>query len=113
MIPGRVSDCRCRHGSQISTPRHSTSPTLNVRPTSSFEPHAAHDHLPPRLRAAQPDVLEHLGLDQRDRAARPLAVLAVVPVALEPVSRDRGHGVDRAQRVGLADRDRLDLHRPA
>ena len=94
MIPGRVNDCRCRHGSQISTPRHSTSPTLKSPPDQLVQTHTPHDYLAPRLRAAQPDVLQHLGLDQGDRAARPLPVCSVVPVALEPVSRDRGHGLD-------------------
>ena len=36
MIPGRVSDCRWRHGSQSSTPTHSTSPTRKRLPTRSF-----------------------------------------------------------------------------
>src|SRR5215469_3807641 len=36
MIPGRVSRCRCWHGSQSSTPMHSTSPTRNRLPTRSL-----------------------------------------------------------------------------
>src|SRR5215831_15895051 len=36
MMPGRVSSCRWLQGSQISTPRHSTSPTRNRLPIRSF-----------------------------------------------------------------------------
>ena len=36
------------------------------------QPHAADDDLPARLRPGEADVLEHLGLDQRERAARAL-----------------------------------------
>jgi hypothetical protein len=36
MIPGRVISSRCRHGSQSSTPRHSTSPTRKRLPTRLF-----------------------------------------------------------------------------
>ena len=38
MMPGRVSFCRWRHGSQSSTPAHSTSPIRNRLPTRSLTP---------------------------------------------------------------------------
>ena len=53
------------------------------------EAHAADDDLPPRLRPGQADVLEHLGLDQRQRPARAGSVRAEVAVALEPLPGDR------------------------
>ena len=42
-------------------------------PDEVVQPHAADDDLPPRLGAGEADVLERLGLDQRQRAARALA----------------------------------------
>ena len=68
------------------------------------QPHAANDDLPARLRARQPDVLERLGLDQRQRPAGPLALRAEVAVALEPAPGDGAHEVDRRERVRRADR---------
>src|SRR5207248_6236733 len=70
--------------------------------------HAADDDLPARLGARQPDLLERLRLDQRQRSARPLAVGAEVPVALEPAARDRAHEVDRREPVRGTDVDRFD-----
>ena len=99
MIPGRVSDCRCRHGSQSSTPRHSTSPTSKPLADEVVQPHAAHDDLAPRLRAGQADVLEHLGLDQRERAARPLAVRAVCRSPSSPQPATARHRLDRRERI--------------
>ena len=71
--------------------------------------HAAGHDLTARLRAAEADVLEHLGFDQRDRIAGAPPV-AEVPVALEPLPGNSANGLDGAERVGVPDRDRVDLH---
>src|SRR5581483_4903377 len=60
--------------------------------------HAAHGDLPARLAHAEPDVLDVLGLDERQRLPGLRAVGVEVPVALEPLASERPHGVDRLQR---------------
>ena len=110
MIPGRVSDSRCLQGSQSSTPSTSTSPTREPLADEGVQPHPADDDLPARGGRAQTDVFEHLGLDQGERAPGPLPGRVVMPVALEAVALDGVDRFDGAQRVRLADRDRVDLH---
>ena len=54
-----------------------------------WQPDAARDHLTARLRPGQPDLLERLRLDQRQRTTGPLAVGTEVAVALEPAAGHR------------------------
>src|SRR6266516_2738543 len=81
--------------------------TVHVADPEAFahqvvHPDAANDHLASRLGAGEADVLEHLRLDQRQRLAGSRAVAVEVPVALQPLARDRADGIDRRDGVGRA-----------
>ena len=112
MIPGRVSCCRCRHGLtqfdagalDIADPE---TPADQV-----IEPHPPDDHLAARLRPGQACVLQRLGLHQRQRLARLRAIGAEVPVAPQPLTRERRNRPDRHERLAWADIDLLDMHKP-
>ena len=75
------------------------------------QPHAADDDLPAGLGAGEADVLEHLGLDQRQRAARARSRLGHA-VADEAVPGDGLHRLDGRERLRRPDHDRLDAHAP-
>jgi hypothetical protein len=112
MVPDRVSCWRCRHGSQSSTPAHSTSPTRNRLPTRSLGRTSRTTTWRRRLRPGQAHVLQRLSLDQRQRLARLRAIGAEVPIAPEPLTRERRDRPGRHERLAGGDIDLLGIHKP-
>src|ERR1022692_3302446 len=76
------------------------------------EPHAAHHDLTAGLGAGEPDVVEGLRLDQRERVAGFRPTGEELAIALQPLAGDRGHRVDRGERLAGADVDLFDVHDP-
>jgi hypothetical protein len=75
------------------------------------EPHTPHDHLAPRLRTGQTDVLQRLGLDQGQRLAWQRSFGKEMPVALKPLAREHHDRADRRERLARSDIDLLDMHK--
>src|SRR5215471_14596552 len=77
------------------------------------EAHTPGHNLTPGLRAAERDVLKRLGFDQRQRLTGRGPVVVEVAVALQTDTGDRGHRLDRRDRIARPDIYCLDLHGPA
>ena len=110
MIPGRVSCCRCRHGSHSSTPKALDLTDPKALADKVVQSHAAHHHLPTRLGTGEADALQHFGLDQGECLAGRGALPVEVAVALEPLAGEGAGHLDRRDRLGGTDVDRLDVH---
>src|SRR5215467_8242423 len=76
------------------------------------QPHAADHDLAAGLEASEADVLQYLGLDQRQRLAGCRTFLAELAVALQPLARERGNAVDRRERLARPDVNLHNLHGP-
>ena len=66
--------------------------------------------MPAGLGTGEADALQHFGLDQGECLAGRGALLVEVAVALEPRAGEGAHRLDRRERVGGTEVDRLDVH---
>src|SRR5262249_58465408 len=76
------------------------------------EAHTPGHNLTPGLRAAERDVLKRLGFDQRQRLTGRGPVVVEVAVALQTDTGDRGHRLDRRDRIARPGIFFLRLPRP-
>ena len=101
---GRRERSRWAQGSQSRWPRHSTSPTVKRSTDESVQVDAARDDVPPCLLGCHAQLVESLGLDEREVVAarvhvREGADAVEVPIALEAAAGDRRRLVDEHDRL--------------
>ena len=113
-VPGSVRRSRCAHGSHRRWPKHSTSPTVKRRPTSALRSMPRVIDVAAGLLGRAIELVERLGLDQRQVVAARVAVgeraaAVEVAVALEAAAGVRD---GLARRASSAPRPRARARAP-